>query len=69
MKKLIMICCVFSAVSCTVNNEDDLNNFHDRILKNLGTDNDQNAGGYLHLFNPSSTTFVKHFISRLNNYQ
>tara|TARA_Y100000015_G_C2346542_1_gene68522 strand:+ start:7 stop:621 length:615 start_codon:yes stop_codon:yes gene_type:complete len=39
------------------------------ISKNLGTDNDQNAGGYLHLFNPSSTTFVKHFISRLNNYQ
>jgi len=39
------------------------------ISKNLGTDNDQNAGGYLHLFNPSSTTFVKHFISRLNNIQ
>ena len=40
-----------------------------QLGKNLGTDNDQNAGGYLHLFNPSSTTFVKHFISRLNNYQ
>ena len=39
------------------------------ISKNLGTDNDQNAGGYLHLFNPSSTTFVKHFMSRLNNIQ
>ena len=26
--------------------------------------------GYLHLFNPSSTTFVKHFISRLSgNYR
>ena len=31
----------------------------------VGTDNDQNMGGYLHLFNPSSTTFVKHFISRI----
>ena len=27
----------------------------------MGADNDQNLGGYLHLFNPSSTTFVKHF--------
>ena len=29
---------------------------------NLGADNDQSISGYLHLFNPSSTTFVKHFI-------
>ena len=28
----------------------------------MGADNDQNLGGYLHLFNPSSTTFVKHFM-------
>ena len=28
----------------------------------VGNDNDQNLGGYLHLFNPSSTTFVKHYI-------
>ena len=27
-----------------------------------GNDNDQSATGILHLFNPSSTTFVKHFI-------
>ena len=26
--------------------------------------NDDNASGYLRLFNPSSTTFVKHFLSR-----
>jgi hypothetical protein len=30
----------------------------------IGADNDQSFSGYLHLFNPSSTTFVKHFISR-----
>ena len=29
----------------------------------LGNDNDQNLGGYLRLFNPSSTTFVKHFLA------
>ena len=33
----------------------------------MGNDNDQNLGGYLHLFNPSSTTFVKHFVARTNN--
>ena len=32
----------------------------------LGADNDQSLSGYLHLFNPSSTTFVKHFIA-VNN--
>ena len=30
----------------------------------IGNDNDQCGGGILHLFNPSSTTFVKHFIFR-----
>ena len=34
------------------------------IMENLGNGNDENGSGYLHLFNPSSTTFVKHFISR-----
>ena len=28
--------------------------------------NDNSASGYLHLFNPSSTTFVKHFFSKSN---
>ena len=32
----------------------------------LGYDNDQNASGILKLYNPSSTTHVKHFISRIN---
>ena len=32
-----------------------------------GNDNDQGCSGTLHLFNPSSTTFVKHFISRVTN--
>ena len=34
----------------------------------VGGDNDQSASGYLHLFNPSSTTFVKHFIARTSTY-
>ena len=31
-----------------------------------GTENDHNSSGYLHLFNPSSSVFVKHFISVSN---
>jgi len=34
----------------------------------LGTDNDQNLSGEMFLYSPSSTTFVKHFIARTNNY-
>ena len=39
--------------------------FQMNAWQTVGNDNDQNMGGYLHLFNPSSTTFVKHFISRI----
>ena len=33
---------------------------------NAGNANDESSSGQMFLFNPSSTTFVKHFISRLN---
>jgi hypothetical protein len=33
-----------------------------------GNQNDESCSGFLHLFNPSNTTFVKHFISRVNSY-
>ena len=32
----------------------------------LGSDNDQNTGGWLELYEPSSTTYVKHFMARVN---
>ena len=35
-----------------------------QLVYGVGNGNDECASGYLHLFNPSSTTFVKHFISR-----
>ena len=38
------------------------------ILLNIGNGNDECGSGYLHLFNPSSTTFVKHFIANMNRY-
>ena len=34
-----------------------------------GADADQSIAGYLQLFNPSSTTYVKNFIARVNNMQ
>ena len=36
-------------------------------ISRLHNDNDSSTSGYLHLFNPSSTTFVKHFIIRTNS--
>ena len=34
----------------------------------VGNENDQSVCGTLHLFDPSSTTFVKHFIARASLY-
>ena len=35
----------------------------------VGNGNDESTNGTLHLFDPSSTTFVKHFISRFIDYE
>ena len=40
-----------------------------RISQGVGNGNDECCSGYLHLFNPSDTTFVKHFIARMPTYQ
>ena len=39
-----------------------------KLTRRTGNNNDESASGYLYLFNPSSTTFVKHFISRVHSY-
>jgi len=36
------------------------------LVGDIGADNDENANGYLHLYNPSSSTYVKHFTAVLN---
>ena len=38
------------------------------ITRDIGNGNDECTSGELFLFNPSSTTFVKHFLSRANTY-
>ena len=41
----------------------------DQVLtNNIGADNDQSASGSLFIYNPSSTTFVKHFMANINTY-
>ena len=37
---------------------------YQRISTNAGNDNDQSVSGVLTLYDPSSTTFVKHFVAR-----
>jgi len=39
------------------------------LIQNVEADNDNCASGFLHLFNPSSTTFVKHFYGRFYTQQ
>jgi hypothetical protein len=39
------------------------------LFNGVGADNDQSASGTLYLFNPSSTTFVKHWIWQGTQYQ
>ena len=38
-----------------------------RLTEGTGNDNDQSCSGTLNLFDPSNTTFVKHFIGKTNN--
>ena len=39
------------------------------LSNDLGNDNDQSTSGTLAIFNPASTTYVKHFIATMNNTQ
>ena len=41
---------------------------YQNLLPNLGNGNDESYSGTLQLFNPSSTTYSKHFIARGNGY-
>ena len=56
----------------TYRNQDDFHRnqetaFH-RLTYQMSNDNQICGAGFLHLFNPSSTTFVKHFLIQANMY-
>jgi hypothetical protein len=40
-----------------------------QIAENIKNDNDIGVSGEMYLFNPSSTTFVKHFLGRTNHHR
>ena len=50
---------------------DDLAQFtgYQRMTVLIGNGNDESSSGSMYLFNPSSTTYVKHFISETNDYE
>ena len=39
------------------------------LAENIGNGGDESCAGELHLFNPSSTTYVKHFYSKVVTYR
>ena len=39
------------------------------IMQDPGNENDESGSGTLHLFDPSNTTFLKHFISDIHEHQ
>jgi len=42
---------------------------YQNLTQNIGNDNDQSCSGMLTLYAPSSTTYVKHFVSRVQESQ
>ena len=42
---------------------------YEELAPGIGNGADESLVGELHLFNPSSTTYVKHFIARIRHYQ
>ena len=38
------------------------------LTGSTGNANDETTSGFLHLFDPANTTFVKHFMANVNNY-
>ena len=41
--------------------------FHDLTADSVSTDNDYGVSGFIHLFDPSNTTFAKHFIANIQS--
>jgi len=39
------------------------------IIKDIGNGSDESASGEMHLWNPGSTTYMKHFYTNTNSYQ
>ena len=58
-----------TALEYTVNDDLAQGTDHQHLANGVSNDNDGSLSGELYLFNPSSTTFVKHFMARVNFYE
>jgi hypothetical protein len=60
-----------STTSLAYHSTDDLaqSTSDQRLVNGLGNGNDESLSGEMILFNPSSTTYVKHFIARIHQYE
>jgi len=47
----------------------DTNGVPHKLAKEIGTDSDEGTSGVLTIYDPSSTTYVKHFMASANSYQ
>jgi hypothetical protein len=50
-------------------NQDQIGTSYQIIGEGIGNGADESAAGYLYLFNPSDTTYIKHWWSRINAYK
>ena len=56
-------------VSYSVHNDVAQGTAFQELATNIGNGADESSSGYLHLFNPSSTTYVKHWYSQCMTYE
>ena len=57
------------ALSYTVNDDQAQGTDHQHLANGVGNANDEGLSGELYLFNPSSTTFAKHFMAVTQFYE
>ena len=57
-----------SAIAYNANHDLAQSTSFQRIGNGIGNGNDESGAGTLHLFSPSSSVFVKHFISNVHTY-
>jgi len=57
-----------AAITYTANEDQAQGTSYQPLAYEIGNGADESCAGTLHLFNPSSTTYAKHFYSRVSNY-
>ena len=58
-----------SGVSYSAHNDQAQGTAFQELATNIGNGADESSAGYLHLFNPASTTYVKHWYSQSISYE